>query len=472
MNTTTNRQVSEISLRVEKPDYISVHIPSTDFSDNGHPESASRKNSMEISCCPICWDSEKKELIQPFPACNHTFCQECLREFLTNRVNTLKIIDIPCPYSGCSEVFTEKTIQTILDKPTFEVYQNAVINKMKIREVQVKICPRPGCSREFKPTLKSQYTKCRCGEKICNICYNSWHEGKTCLEEIDPNFQAYARSEGIKFCVMCKTEEVRVEGCKHITCPICDYEWCWDCGREFKYLHEIKCPKEWSPIPPTLTPVEKWQLRWRDASRIGRVGLLFLTILLSPLILLGAMLFWPLWEYDYISDLNKKHPLRSFGILCKTMVIGLGGSLTVIPAALFILLCFLLFAPLAIPAMLITQFESRGPAGRQDENQQQQQQQARPLKKRWMRRNLKYFSYTPNARPEAEAEAQAQIQENPDAVVLEVNEVAAVNNNHNHNHNHNNNVVPSEDARIGTIQDMIFAQSAFAPTPNMKPYIL
>jgi hypothetical protein len=454
MNTTTNRQVSEISLRVDKPDHISVHIPSTDFSDNGHPESTSRKNSMETACCPICWDSEKKELIQPF-ACKHSFCQECLQEYLRNQVNSLKVVNIPCPSSGCSEIFDEKTIQTILDKPTFEIYQTAVINKMKIREVQVKICPRSGCSREFKPTLKSQYTKCRCGEKICNICYNSWHEGKTCLEEIDPNFQAYARSEGIKFCVMCKTEEMRVEGCKHITCPICDYEWCWDCGREFKYLHEIKCPKEWSPIPPTLTPYEKWQLRWRDSSKLGRAGLLLVTILLSPLILLGTMLFWPLWEYDYISDLSMKHPLRSFGVLCKTMIIGLGGSLTVIPAAFFIILCFVLFAPLAIPALLITHFETRG-NGRQGENQQEQQQ-ARPIKKRWMRRNQKNFSYTPNARPEAEAQNQGE--ENPDAVVLEVNEAPVVN-------------IPAEDVRIGTINDMVFAQSAFGTTTNMKPYIL
>jgi len=457
---TTTRHLSDVSIKLEKADHITISIPSTNFSDNGPAETSSRKDSME-PCCPVCWDTDKKELVQLF-ACKHSFCKDCLQEFVTQRITTLKVVSIPCPYSGCSEVFTEKIIETVVEKPVFETYQNAVIKKMKIREVQVKMCPRSGCSREFKPSLKSQYTKCKCGEKICNICYNSWHEGRTCLQEIDPNFQAFAQIEGIKFCVMCKTEEQRVEGCKHITCPICDYEWCWDCGREFRYLHETKCPKEWSPIPPILTPLEKWVLKWRESSGCGKVGLVLMTILLSPLILFGAILFWPMWEYDYISDLDRKQPLRSTGVILKCMAIGIAGSLAMVPAALMIVFCFVFFSPLIIPALLVSRFE--GNAGRQTGAVAAAggngNQQAGVPKKRWMRRNTKYFTYTANARPEGDAQNQP---ENPDGVAG-VNEAAG------------RNTIPAIEIRVDQaeilVQDMMLGQNTFQPNGNIKPYIL
>ena len=49
---------------------------------------------------------------------------------------------------------------------------------------------------------------------------------------------------------MCKVLIAKGEGCIHITCPVCDYEWCWVCGGEFGEVHRLKCKGFWQPRSP------------------------------------------------------------------------------------------------------------------------------------------------------------------------------------------------------------------------------
>jgi len=62
---------------------------------------------------------------------------------------------------------------------------------------------------------------------------------------------------------MCKTQIYRVEGCIHIKCPVCDYEWCWKCGREHEANHHLGCTEEWSPLPPKKFQKEQKKNQWK-----------------------------------------------------------------------------------------------------------------------------------------------------------------------------------------------------------------
>ena len=47
----------------------------------------------------------------------------------------------------------------------------------------------------------------------------------------------WAKENGIKYCPSCKTKVEKVDGCEHLICPFCRYEWCWVCGEKFYTGH-------------------------------------------------------------------------------------------------------------------------------------------------------------------------------------------------------------------------------------------
>jgi len=100
-------------------------------------------------------------------------------------------------------------------------------------------------------------------------------------------------------CIMCKTMVTRVEGCTHITCSICDYEWCWVCGREYSELHETKCLKTWSPLPPNIIMKEL------PASNFGeKVSRVLANTIRFILFLILEQLFWPFLVFNVYVELR------------------------------------------------------------------------------------------------------------------------------------------------------------------------
>jgi len=369
--------------------HVQIQIPSTNFSD--HAEKQELPLDETQNHCLICWENNVKELFKPL-ACRHSFCQACLEEYLKSQLNFSKVLHIQCPSSQCRESFSIDILKQYLNKENFTLYENLVLNKVQNKEHQIKVCPKSGCSRQIKLTLKTQYTQCKCGTKVCNLCLNFWHPGKTCLEVVDPEFENYAKEEGVKFCIVCKTQVLRVEGCKHITCPICDFEWCWDCGRQFQPEHEIHCPKIWSPVPPSRPPIAQWIQSWKTGSKSKKVILIICTILFFPILSLGYLLLWPLWEYyNPATQLSWKNPCDSLLILVQSLCIGIGAMVLFAPIIVFMICCFLIFLPFMIPMLIFSPEETV--LSNNSKN-----------KSRWAFGSVNDFNYTTKSRPDGTAE--------------------------------------------------------------------
>jgi len=217
--------------------------------------------------CSICLAEYQKPNIISLCVNQHHFCKTCLVQYLQNLIAEFKIENIKCPQDGCTEVFSKELIQQILDEETFQKYEAMLLTKITNKNTSTKICPKPGCSVPYTVHKGSKHTVCECGTKICNNCGNFLHKGKNCLEALDLEFEAFSKLNEIKFCVMCKSLVTRVEGCSHITCPICDYEWCWLCGREYSITHQKDCPKTWSPEPPKLVKSSRARFLKREGLR-------------------------------------------------------------------------------------------------------------------------------------------------------------------------------------------------------------
>jgi len=66
-------------------------------------------------------------------------------------------------------------------------------------------------------------------------------------QALEEEYKAYATRRDLQFCPECKSRVEKMEGCNHMTCPICTYEWCWLCKREyapghFDPLNPLGCP--------------------------------------------------------------------------------------------------------------------------------------------------------------------------------------------------------------------------------------
>jgi len=204
----------------------------------------------ESNTCLICFNELNKETTaRPLP-CKHGFCKDCLTSYLKTKIDNNEVLKINCPQVKCREAYSQKIIRDLVEPETYKLYQERLVKKVMNRDPNFKFCPQPGCTKQLKLSTSLPYTKCKCNTLVCNICLQPWHEGKTCLEAMDIEFEQYAKKNSIRFCVMCKSQVDKVHGCNHIICPVCDYEFCWNCGREDHAKKMTKCPGYWSPIPP------------------------------------------------------------------------------------------------------------------------------------------------------------------------------------------------------------------------------
>jgi E3 ubiquitin-protein ligase RNF19A len=57
---------------------------------------------------------------------------------------------------------------------------------------------------------------------------------------MEKKFQGWASGNiNISYCPKCKTRVEKVEGCNHMTCYFCQFQWCWICGGTYTDDHYV-----------------------------------------------------------------------------------------------------------------------------------------------------------------------------------------------------------------------------------------
>ena len=72
----------------------------------------------------------------------------------------------------------------------------------------------------------------KCSHAVCFRCREDWHGYCTsCEQAVDRAFEGWGQgADRIVFCPMCRTKIQRSEGCNHMTCLFCKYDFCYHCG--------------------------------------------------------------------------------------------------------------------------------------------------------------------------------------------------------------------------------------------------
>ena len=72
----------------------------------------------------------------------------------------------------------------------------------------------------------------------------NWHGNEPCQIDYNESFEKWKNANEVKRCPKCKYFVEKNEGCNHITCSNCNYQWCCLCLNEYDLNHsDENCPQ-------------------------------------------------------------------------------------------------------------------------------------------------------------------------------------------------------------------------------------
>ena len=206
-------------------------------------ESKNSENSISFQPeieCPICSESFLPNKNNTLKACGHRFCNGCWYDFLSIKIQENKLTSIKCLDYKCQEIPDDNFIINLLNSNNnlIEKYKRFKLNLEIINDPNKKMCPFPNCNSYLE--LKDEdykIVKCLNNHIYCFFCLNKPHGKEPCNFQLKDSLVEYAKNNLIKKCPKCNIVIQKNNGCNHITCINCNYQWCWLCNEKYTFDH-------------------------------------------------------------------------------------------------------------------------------------------------------------------------------------------------------------------------------------------
>ena len=217
--------------------------------------------------CPICYDDVSSTLAMP---CGHAFCLECWCDFCTNAVKEgPSCASTTCPQAGCSERVTEDEFAAALggnvvpldtdaspppvgspsratslkQPPLWIKYNEFLLRNFVESNPLTRWCPGLGCERvacaESAAAMEGENNVAHCTgctSRFCMLCGSEPHAPVPCRDLRKWTEKCRNESEtanwilaNTKSCPKCYSRIEKNQGCNHMTCQRCKFEFCWIC---------------------------------------------------------------------------------------------------------------------------------------------------------------------------------------------------------------------------------------------------
>ena len=134
------------------------------------------------------------------------------------------------------QVVSESIFQKIVDAEDYLKYARYLLRSFVDINKGVKWCPSPGCSKAITSAGGLSSVTCTCGCVFCLRCGEEAHAPVSCDQLA--SWQEKCRNESetanwilanTKKCPKCSVRIEKNQGCNHMTCRSCNYEFCWIC---------------------------------------------------------------------------------------------------------------------------------------------------------------------------------------------------------------------------------------------------
>ena len=190
--------------------------------------------------CEVCYEEIKKEEKEKNTLpCGHLFCTHCWFNYLKTSILEAKVDNIECMNHECNEEVSEDFIMKHIfeNQNLIEKYKKFKKRAEIIKDKNKKLCPKPDCDSFLLKSEKSKYVSCENGHTFCFECLKPPHGNKSCDKNIDTKFMKWKEGKRVKKCPRCQIFTEKNEGCNHMTCVECKFQWCWLCQKRYTYDH-------------------------------------------------------------------------------------------------------------------------------------------------------------------------------------------------------------------------------------------
>uniref|UniRef100_A0A672YT79 Ankyrin repeat and IBR domain-containing protein 1 n=1 Tax=Sphaeramia orbicularis TaxID=375764 RepID=A0A672YT79_9TELE len=202
-------------------------------------------------------------------SCGHEFCRGCWEGFLNVKIQEGDAHNIFCPAFECYQLVPVHVIESVVSREMDQRYLQFDIKAFVENNPAIRWCPAARCERAVRltrpgpgdsdphsfPLLPSPAVDCGKGHLFCWYCLGEAHEPCDCQmwrnwlqkvtemkpEELAGVSEAYEDAANClwlltnsKPCANCKSPIQKNEGCNHMQCAKCKYDFCWICLEEWK----------------------------------------------------------------------------------------------------------------------------------------------------------------------------------------------------------------------------------------------
>uniref|UniRef100_A0A8C7GBN6 Ankyrin repeat and IBR domain-containing protein 1 n=1 Tax=Oncorhynchus kisutch TaxID=8019 RepID=A0A8C7GBN6_ONCKI len=219
-----------------------------------------------ICMCPLSIFEEPVDM-----SCGHEFCRACWEGFLNLKIQEGEAHNIFCPAHDCFQLVPVEVIESVVSREMDKRYLQFDIKAFVENNPAIRWCPKAGCERAVRlssrgpgssssdpfslPLLRAPAVDCGKGHVFCWSCQGEAHEPCDCqtwkmwlaeVTEMRPQelagvSEAYEDAanclwllSNAKPCANCKSPIQKNEGCNHMQCAKCKYDFCWICLEEWK----------------------------------------------------------------------------------------------------------------------------------------------------------------------------------------------------------------------------------------------
>ncbi|XP_055759422.1 ankyrin repeat and IBR domain-containing protein 1-like isoform X2 [Salvelinus fontinalis] len=219
-----------------------------------------------ICMCPLSIFEEPVDV-----SCGHEFCRACWEGFLNLKIQEGEAHNIFCPAHDCFQLVPVEVIESVVSREMDQRYLQFDIKAFVENNPAIRWCPKAGCERAVRlssqgpgssssdpfsqPLLRAPAVDCGKGHVFCWECQGEAHEPCDCqtwkmwlaeVTEMRPQelagvSEAYEDAanclwllSNAKPCANCKSPIQKNEGCNHMQCAKCKYDFCWICLEEWK----------------------------------------------------------------------------------------------------------------------------------------------------------------------------------------------------------------------------------------------
>uniref|UniRef100_A0A672NA62 RBR-type E3 ubiquitin transferase n=1 Tax=Sinocyclocheilus grahami TaxID=75366 RepID=A0A672NA62_SINGR len=193
----------------------------------------------------------------------------CWEGFLNLKIQEGEAHNIFCPAYDCFQLVPVEVIESVVSREMDKRYLQFDIKAFVDNNPAIRWCPVARCERAVRlsrpgpgasdplsfPLLKAPAVDCGKGHLFCWYCLGDAHEPCDCetwkmwlqkVSEMKPEelagvSEAYEDAANClwllsnsKPCANCKSPIQKNEGCNHMQCAKCKYDFCWICLEEWK----------------------------------------------------------------------------------------------------------------------------------------------------------------------------------------------------------------------------------------------